>query len=91
MQLNYLTDFGAFTTASDGTFAVNPAKIKEGVTALTREIMTLQANGDYAKVRSMITTLGVVRPAVQKVIDRLTSVPVDIEPRFPTAARLSEN
>jgi hypothetical protein len=88
MQLNYLLDFGGFTTASDGTFAVNPAKIKEGVTALTREFMTLQAEGDYAKARSMMDQLGVVRPAVQKVLDRLTSVPVDIAPRFMTAARL---
>ena len=36
LQLNYLLDFGAFTVDKDGTFAVNPAKIKEGVTALTR-------------------------------------------------------
>jgi Mn-dependent DtxR family transcriptional regulator len=52
------------------------------VTALTREIMTLQAEGDYAKAKNLLDRLGVVRPEVQKVLDRLANVPVDIEPRF---------
>jgi hypothetical protein len=29
-----------------------------------------------------------VRPTVQRVLDRLVNVPVDIEPRFVTAANL---
>ena len=36
----------------------------------------------------MIETLGVVRPEVQRVLDRLDDVPVDIEPRFVTAREL---
>ena len=58
IQLNTLLDAGAFTVAADGTFAVDPAKIKAAVTALTREIMTLQAAGDYAAAKAMIATLG---------------------------------
>ena len=34
----------------------------------------------------MIETLGVVRPEVQRVLDRLAAVPVDIAPRFTSAA-----
>jgi peptidase M49-like protein len=89
IQLNYLLDAGAFAANPDGTFAVNPGKIKEAVSALTREFMTLQAAGDYGRARDMITRLGVVRPTVQTLLDRLTDVPVDIEPRFVTAADLS--
>ena len=37
----------------------------------------------------MLEKLGVVRPEVQKVLDRLTGVPVDIEPKFTTAATLA--
>jgi len=33
--------------------------------------------------------LGIVRAPVQRALDKLTTVPVDIEPRFTTAARLS--
>ena len=88
IQLNYLLDKGAFKVNGDGTFTVDTAKIRDGVTALTREIMTLQAEGSYAKAKQMIETLGVLRPQAKAVLDKLTSVPVDIEPRFVTAIDL---
>jgi hypothetical protein len=88
LQLNWLLDYGAFTVDKDGAFAVNPAKIKDGVKALTGEIMSLQAAGDYAKAKDLLARLASVRPEVKKVLDRLTDVPVDIEPNFTTAAKL---
>ena len=84
VQLNYLLDAGAFKVRPDGTFHVDDAKIGDAVTALTREIMTLQAEGSYARAKDLIDRLGTVRPPVQKVLDRLAKVPVDIEPRFNT-------
>jgi hypothetical protein len=88
IQLNYLLDQGAFKVNGDGTFTVDAAKIREGVTALTGEIMTLQAEGSYAKAKQMIDTLGILRPPTKAVLDKLTAVPVDIEPRFVTAIDL---
>jgi peptidase M49-like protein len=88
VQLNFLVEQGAFTIAADGTFAVDRAKVKEGVADLTGTIMTIQGEGDYAKAKALGDRLGVVRPAVQKALDKLMSVPVDIEPRFATAAQL---
>src|SRR5262249_20349385 len=88
VQLNYLLDQGGFVAKPDGTFAVNRDRIKEGVTGLTRDIMTIQADGDYAKAKALGERLGVARPAVQKALDRLNAVPVDIEPRFTTTAQL---
>jgi hypothetical protein len=89
VQLNYLVDYGAFTLNADQTFAINPAKIKDGITALTSEFMTLQAEGNYNRAKDLITRLGIVRPEVQRLLDQLRSVPVDIEPRFTTAAGLA--
>ncbi len=88
IQVNYLLDQGGFKVNGDGTFAVEVAKIRDGVTALTREIMTLQAEGSYAKAKQMIDTLGVLRPPTKALLDKLMSVPVDIEPRFVTALEL---
>jgi len=88
IQLNYFLDHGGVTVAADGTFTVDSARIKQNVRDLTGEIMTLQAKGDYAGVKQMIATLGVIRPPVQTVLDRLKDVPVDIEPRFATAVEL---
>jgi hypothetical protein len=89
IQLNYLLDAGAVRTLGDGTFAVDDGKIAEAVTSLTREILTLQAEGSYEKAKGLIDRLGVVRPAVKAVLDRLSGVPVDIEPKFVTAQSLS--
>jgi hypothetical protein len=89
LQLNTLLDAGAFKANPDGTFVVVPARIKEAVTALTREIMTVQAHGDYAAATDMLSRRAVVRPDVQRVLDRLQAVPVDIEPQFVTADELS--
>jgi peptidase M49-like protein len=88
VQLNYLLDQGGFSIRPDGTFAVNGDLIKAGVTALTRDIMTMQADGDVAKARALGERMGVIRPPVQAALDRLKDVPVDIEPRFVTADEL---
>ena len=88
VQLNYLLDQGAFVVKPDGTFAVNNDKIKEGVIGLTHDIMTIQAEGNYQKAKELGDRLGVVRPPVQKLLDKLNDVPVDIEPHFSTAEKL---
>ena len=88
VQLNTLMDRGAFKVRPDGTFTVDNTKIVDAVTGLTHDLMMLEATGDYTKAKDMLTRLGVVRPEVQKVLDKLAGVPVDIEPRFTTAAQL---
>ena len=88
VQFNYILDHGGFTAEKDGTFAVVPAKIKAAVEGLTREIMTLQAEGSYAKAKELTTRLGVIRPEVQRALDKLGNIPIDIEPKFTTAEQL---
>jgi hypothetical protein len=88
VQFNALLDAGGFVARNDGTFGVDLPKVKAGVTALTRDIMTIQAEGDYAKAIALRDRLGVVRPVVQRALDRMKAIPVDIEPRFTTAAEL---
>jgi len=89
IQLNYFLDHGGVVVNPDGTFAVDAARIKENVKGLTHDIMTLQAEGNYEAAKTMRDTMGVVRPQVQAVLDKLTDVPVDIAPRFVTAAQLT--
>jgi hypothetical protein len=88
IQLNYLMDQGGFVVRPDGTFSVDENKIRDGVVGLTRDIMTIQAEGSYEKAKALGDRLGVVRPPVQALLDKLAAVPVDIEPRFATADRL---
>jgi Peptidase family M49 len=88
LQLNTLLDAGAVRVAKDGTFSVDPAKVKQAVRDLTAEIMNVQAAGDGAKAAELLRARGAIRPEVKAIIDRLTKVPVDIEPRFVTADKL---
>jgi hypothetical protein len=88
IQLNRLLDAGGFRVNADGTFSVDTARIKPAVAALSREILTLQAEGDAEAARRLVAEQAVVRPEVRRVLDRLTGVPVDIAPRFVTAEEL---
>ncbi len=89
IQLNTFLDAGAVKVRQDGTFSVDQSKVGDAVTALTHDVMTLQAEGSYAKAKDLIDRLGVVRPEVQKVLDKLAGVPIDIAPKFTTAAELT--
>ena len=80
LQFNYLTDKGAFVAKADGTFAVDPAKIKGAVRDLVHDLLEIEATGDYAHAKKMLDDLGALRPAMQKAIDRLKDLPTDIEP-----------
>ena len=88
LQLNTFLDSGAVTVSREGLFAVVPAKFRESVTTLSRDLMVIQAAGDRAKAEALLARMGVIRPEVQRALDRLKRVPVDIRPGFPTAEQL---
>lgn len=80
LQFNYLSDKGAFVAKPDGTFAVDFAKIQPAVRDLVHDLLDIEATGDYARARKMLDELGIIRPALSKVLDRLKDIPTDIEP-----------
>lgn len=90
MQLNYLLDKGGFVQNADGTFSVNDAKIGDAVRDLDRDLLTLEATGDYDGGKRMLETLGVVRPSIGKVLEKLKAIPVDIDPVFVTADEVAK-
>jgi len=88
IQFNYLMGKGAFSQ-TDGTFALDLEKFKQGVRDLDHDLLTLEAQGDYAGAKKLQDEMGVVRPALQKSLDRLQDIPTDIEPIFVTADELA--
>jgi hypothetical protein len=91
MQFNYLMQHGAFIALPDGTFEVNYAKVKQAVRDLTQNLLTVEAQGDYAAAKRMLEELGVMQPALTRALDRLKGIPVDIEPIFVTADELTRH
>jgi hypothetical protein len=86
MQFNYFTDEGAikFDEATN-KFSIDNAKIKDAVRKLTHDLLTLEAEGSYATAKSMLDKYSLIRPPMKGALDRLSNVPVDIEPIFPLA------
>lgn len=90
IQVNYILDKGGFVSHGDGTFSVDFKKIKQAVIDLDREFLTIEATGDYARAKDLMTKYVVIRPDVQKALDKMKkSVPNDIRPAFTTANALT--
>jgi hypothetical protein len=89
IQMNYLLDKGGFVSHGDGTFSVDFNKIKGAVADLDREFLTIEATGDYARAQALMKQYVVIRPDVQKALDKMKAVPNDIRPSFTTAAKLT--
>jgi len=88
IQFNYFLDKEAFKENPDGTYSVDLSKMKDAVNSLDREFLTIEATGDYNGAKKMLTELSVIRPHTQKTLDRLKSLPTDIEPVFVTAEKV---
>jgi hypothetical protein len=89
IQFNTYTDKGAFIEHDDGTFSVDIAKMKAAVAELDHDLLTIEAQGDYAAAKKLLDEMGVVRPALQKALDSLQGIPTDIQPIFVTAEELA--
>src|SRR5713101_2199182 len=86
MQFNYLTDEGAIKfNDKAGTFNVDHSKVKEAVRKLTHDLLTLEAEGSYEKAKAILDKYALIRPPMKQALDKLSEVPVDIEPIFPLA------
>src|SRR6185369_12389672 len=86
LQFNYLLDEGGIKMdEATGTFSIDTSKIKDAVRKLTGEILTIEAEGSYEKAKTLLDKYALIRPAMQKALDKLSDVPVDIEPNFTLA------
>lgn len=84
IQVNSLLDAGAVAVGRNGTFRIDDDRMRAAISDLTGRLMTLQAHGDHAAAVKTIEA-ATIRPEVQRVLDRLGDVPVDIAPDFQTA------
>jgi hypothetical protein len=77
LQFNYLADKGAFVYKGNA-WEVDASKMRGGVRDLARDLLTIEATGDYAGAKRMQDTLGVMRPEMNATLGRVRNVPVDI-------------
>ncbi|MDB4882113.1 MAG: Zn-dependent hydrolase [Gemmatimonadetes bacterium] len=80
VAFNLLEKMGAFSRESNGKYRVDFDKMRAGADSLSRRILTLQGNGDYAGVGALNSELGAIGPVLRADLDRLGAkgIPVDI-------------
>lgn len=89
VQFNFYLDKGGFVDHGDGTFSVDVPKMKQAVEELDHDLLTLEAQGDYAGAKKLLDEMGVIRPALKKALEGLNGIPTDIEPIYVTADKIA--
>ncbi|MEX1310135.1 MAG: peptidase, partial [Candidatus Sulfomarinibacteraceae bacterium] len=82
LQTNFLMEKGAVEITEEGKFRPVPEVFEAAFRELAHELLMIQALGDYDAAVAFAETYGDVNPAMSSAIDSLTTIPVDIDPRF---------
>lgn len=80
---NYLLEKGGYEyDAQKEKVRVNFQKVMPALQALAHELLTIQATGNYEASKALIAKYGVSSPSLEKLRNKLASLPVDIRPVF---------
>lgn len=82
MQFNYCFERGAFKTDENGKLDLDEKRILPALRDLAAEILIIQATGNFERARSFIAEYRVMTPLMQRCVDLLNEVPIDIRPLF---------
>jgi hypothetical protein len=83
ISFNYLQERGGFEYVKEnGQFRINREKIKPAVTELARELLLIEATGDYNAALQLIDKYRNLSLEMQNALKRLENVPVDIRPLY---------
>ena len=81
VRFNYFVDSGAFVRDTEsGRYRIDFERMQESIAGLSRLLLTLQGDGDYAGASELTNSKGIIGAQLQADLDRLmqASIPVDI-------------
>ncbi|MCY7296055.1 dipeptidyl-peptidase 3 family protein [Alteromonas sp. a30] len=80
IRFNYFQEKGVFSRNDKGLYQVDLEKMGDAVDSLSELILTLQGDGNYQGVNTLVQEKGVIGKQLQSDLDRLSkaSIPVDI-------------
>ncbi|MGE0408639.1 MAG: hypothetical protein AB7P23_05165 [Amphiplicatus sp.] len=83
-QYRYFRNIGAARwDEAAARFRLDFPKLEKGVADLTRDVVVMQGDGDYAAVKTFLETVAVLDEPAKKAIASLGALPVDIQPIYP--------
>jgi hypothetical protein len=85
VQWNWYREKGAIVPSGENRFKVDYAKMQESVKSLSNELLMIEATGDFQRAARLLEKYGVTNAEINRVIESLKGIPVDIAPVFPTA------
>jgi hypothetical protein len=81
IRFNFFEQAGAFSRdEATGVYRVNREAFEQAIENLSRDILTMQGDGDYAVVDAFVSKYGGIGPRLENDLDRLAGaeIPVDI-------------
>jgi hypothetical protein len=89
MEFNFMMEQGAIELdEKTQRFHVHLDKMPAAVEALSNALLMIQAEGDYDKAKAFLDKYGEMGPEVERLLERLEDIPIDIEPLY-TAERVA--
>jgi hypothetical protein len=83
VQFNYLREKEAFLyDPQTEKFKVNQEKIRQAVRDLAAEFLVIEGKGSYEEAGQFLARYGQMDEITRRAIQKLTDIPVDIEPLF---------
>ena len=73
---------GAFAQDRKGRFYAVPKKVGPAAESLARELLMIEATGDYDRAKKIIDRYRIMTPAMEAALAKLEGVPVDICPIY---------
>ncbi|HEY0310659.1 MAG TPA: Zn-dependent hydrolase [Luteimonas sp.] len=83
VRFNFFAEQGAFARdARTGRYRVDAAKFHAAIEALSRKLLTIQGDGDYAAAKRLADEKGVVGPELAADLEKLEAAGIPIDVRF---------
>ena len=91
IQFNWLVEQGAFYEDENGKLNYSQDKFWPALTLLATKLLMLEATGDYKGSKALIEQYRKYTPLMNRYLEELKDVPVDIRPIYPLEKILAAN
>lgn len=83
VRFNFFAEQGAFSRDPDsGKYRVDFAKMQAAIEALSRKLLTIQGDGDYAAAKALTDGMGVIGEDLAADLEKLEAAGIPIDVRF---------
>jgi len=82
VQLNWLLENAAVTSASADVFDIDFDKFMPALTELARTVLMIQTLGNYDEAGALLDNYGRMTDVIERAIDRLTDIPRDLNTTY---------